>query len=139
MDIDLIVILTVYLFTFYGETGAGVFAFFQGLLIDIFSGGILGFFSLLYLLLFLCIKLGSYPFHLLTLGGQILLIFLVVLSKNLLIFMFIKLFSLEAVFSFSIIFEFVISSLSTGLIAPFIFYIFNYMDSRFIRSLSERV
>ena len=53
LDVDFIVLFIAYLFVSRGETGAGVFAFCQGLLTDIFSGGFLGLFGLLYLGIFL--------------------------------------------------------------------------------------
>ena len=78
-NVDLVIILIVYLLISYGEMGAGIFAFGQGLLIDIFSGGLLGLFTLLYLIIFLGMKLGSSSFNLLAVRGQIFIISLAVL------------------------------------------------------------
>jgi len=41
LDPDLVIIIMVYLFAFRSEAGAVFFAFGQGFLIDIFSGGML--------------------------------------------------------------------------------------------------
>ena len=64
---------------------------------------------------------------------------LLVLLKDLLILLFMKLFSLDAEFSLSVFINFVSSSIFTGFITPFIFYIFNYMDSRYIEPYSSGV
>ena len=127
-DVDLIIIIIVYLLIYYGETGAGIFAFGQGLLIDIFSGGIPGLFTLLYLIIFLCIKLGSLPLDLLSTGGQVVIIFLAVLLKKVLMIIFLHLFSLDIAFSSSDFLLFVSSAVCSGLIAPFLFYLFNYLN-----------
>jgi hypothetical protein len=47
-DLDLLTILIAYLFLFYGQTATVVFVFGQGILIDLFSGGLNGLFTFLY-------------------------------------------------------------------------------------------
>lgn len=136
-NIDLVIVITVYLLFFYGEAGAGIFAFGQGLLIDIFSSGVLGLFALLYLIIFLCIKLGSYPFHLLSVRGQIIIISLAVLLKGILFITFLYLFSFEITFSISAFSAFTSSAISTGVIAPLLFYLFNHLKHYFIGVYEE--
>ena len=133
---DLVVVIIVYLLVCYGETGAGIFAFGQGLLIDIFSGGVLGLFTLIYLIIFLGVKLGSRPLNLLSVGGQIIIISLAILLKEGLVISFLHLFSLEIIFSFSDFLMFVSSAIFSGLIAPFLFYFFNQIN-RFIIEISR--
>ena len=73
-DVDFVIIIIVYLAAFYGDTGAGIFAFGQGLLIDIFSGGMLGLFTLIYLIIFFGVRLSSNPLDILSPGVQIIII-----------------------------------------------------------------
>ncbi|MBW1805948.1 MAG: rod shape-determining protein MreD [Deltaproteobacteria bacterium] len=128
LDVDLVLVIIVYLLVYYGEAGAGIFAFGQGLLIDIFSGGMLGLFTLLYLIIFLVIRLGSRPLDLLSIGGQIVVVSLAVLLKDALVVSLLHLFSLEIRLSFSEFMMFVSSSLCSGLITPFLFSLFNRLN-----------
>ena len=64
LTLDLLTIITAYLFLSYRKMVAGSFAFFQGLLIDIFSGGMHGLYTSLYLSVFGGIYLGSRFFDL---------------------------------------------------------------------------
>lgn len=59
LDLDLIVILTAYLYLRRGGVAAGCFAFGQGLVMDTFSGGFEGLFVFLYLISLACIALLS--------------------------------------------------------------------------------
>ena len=63
LDMDLLIIMMSYLFLSYGTIAAVGFAFGQGLLVDIFSGGLHGLFTTLYLVLFAWIYLGSRIFN----------------------------------------------------------------------------
>ena len=56
---DLIAALAAYLFLIYGRTGACIFAVSQGLVMDLFSGGVQGLFVFIYLGVFGAIWLGS--------------------------------------------------------------------------------
>ena len=125
-DLDLVIVFIVFLMAFSSETGAGIFAFGQGLVMDIFSGGILGLFTLLYLIVFLGVKLASRPLDLLSTGGQIAIISMAVLFKELMMVTLLHLFSLEITSSFANFALFVLSAVCSGLIAPFIFYLMNY-------------
>lgn len=127
-----------YIFAFYGEIGAGVYAFFMGLVIDVFSGGIAGLFTLLYLVIFIGFKLGSRPFHLFSPGGQIIVISSGVILKEILIFVFIRLFSLESMFSFHIFFKSILSALFTGLVGSIVFFFLNQLDNKLKDPVSKK-
>jgi hypothetical protein len=127
-DVELVIIILAYLLVFYGETGAGMFAMSQGLLIDIFSVGLLGLFTFIYLIVFLCIILGSRFFDLYSSRGQILVISMAVLSKEILFVAFLKVLSLEVAVSLPVLLTLLASAIASGLVAPFVFYIFNCLS-----------
>lgn len=132
IDIDIVIVLIVYLLMFYGETGVGIFAFGQGLIIDIFSGGMLGLFALLYLIVFFGIRIASRPLDIHSIGGQIAVINIAVLLKNILMVLFIYIFSMEIALSFFDFLVFIFSAICSGLLAPVIFYLLNLLDRFFI-------
>ena len=127
--LDLLTIIIAYLFLLYGGTIAGTFAFGQGCLIDLFSGGLDGLFALLYLSVFGGIYLGCRFFNLQEPKGQFILVFLAVLLKGTVSFIVLKAFYTQVVFSKSYIFVTVTSAIGAGLIAPFIFSLFNSLQS----------
>lgn len=127
-DVDLVAITTAYLLVFYGQTGAGIFAFGQGFLIDIFSAGLPGLFTFLYLIIFLGINLGSRLLDLGSVMGQIIVISLAVLLKEILFVIFMDIFSFETTVTSSVFLAFVTSALCSGIIAPFIFSFFNQIN-----------
>ena len=135
VDVDLVTITTAYLLVFYGDTGAGIFALSLGFLIDIFSAGPLGLFTLFYLAVFLGIKFGSLLFDLLSARGQIILVTLAVLLKEILFVIFLHVFSLEMACSYSNIFTFVSSALISGVSAPIVFHLFNYLNNALLKVL----
>ena len=137
IDVDLVIVLTVYLFVFYSETGAGIFAFGQGLIIDVFSGGMPGLFTLLYLVAFSIIKLASRPLDFLSTGGRIAVIFITVLLKSFLMVILIYLFYLEITFSVADFVSFVFSAIFSSFIAPFLFFFLNYLNGLFIETDEE--
>jgi hypothetical protein len=122
-DVDLVTIFIAYLLVTYGEPWAGIFALSQGLLIDIFSGGVLGLFTVLYLIVFLGIRLGSRLFDLSSIKGKVLTVSLAVFVKSILLISFLTLFPLEFVVSSSIFWSFAISAIGSGLIGPLVFYL----------------
>ena len=124
-DLDLLIIIIAYLYWFYGKTVSGSFAFGQGLLIDIFSGGLHGLFTFIYFVVFLGIHLGTRIFNLQELKGQVLLISLLVLLKKSMFFLVLTVFSTEIIFLKSFLLGSVASAIGTGLITPIIFYIFS--------------
>ena len=124
-DLDFLIIITAYLFLYYGQTPASIFAFGQGLLIDFFSAGLHGLFAFLYLSVFVGIYLGSRFFNLQEPRGHVLLISLAVLLKKGLFLMVLSAFFLEVFFSKSFLWLSGASAIATGLIAPGIFYMFD--------------
>lgn len=133
VDIEVVVIMIVYLLAYGSETGAGIFALGQGLLTDIFSGGIWGFHAILYIVIFLFIKMASRPFDLLSAFGQIALVFVSVLVKEFLSVPLLQIFSLNMNFSLYDVSMFIVSALSSGLITPLIFYLLNSFGRLFHR------
>ena len=127
LDPDLVIIIMVYLFAFRSEAGAVFFAFGQGFLIDTFSGGMLGLFTLLYPIVFMGITLASHPLDLFSLAGQVFVVFFAVLIKSFLMVAFLHLFSFEISFSTSYFTTLVFSAMFSGMIAPFLFYLLNYV------------
>jgi cell shape-determining protein MreD len=127
LDIDLVIIITIYLLLMDEETGAGIFALSQGLLIDVYSGGPLGLFTLLYLMLFLGIHIGSGLLDIRSVKGQAIVILLAVLLKGGLLISFLHIFSLETHVSRSGLWAFAGSGLCSGIIGPLILLIFHFV------------
>lgn len=135
IDVDIVVVLIVYLLMFYGEMWVVIFAFGLGLIIDIFSGGMLGLFALLYLIVFFGIKIASRPFDIYSIVGQMAVICIAVLLKNILMILFIYIFSMEIALSFFDFLVFIFSAICSGLLAPIIIYLLNLLN-RFSMSLN---
>lgn len=136
-EVDLVIILIAYLFTYYGDIGAGIFALGQGLLIDIFSAGLMGLFTFIYLIIFMVIKLVSRLFSLRSLKGIIIIISIAVIIKNILFVSLLYLFSLKSIFPFSFFVASVASAICSGLISPVLFYFFKNMDLVLMRIHEE--
>jgi rod shape-determining protein MreD len=119
-DVDLVVVVTASLLIRSGSAGAAIFAFGQGMLIDLLSAGFLGFFALLYVISFLCLELGARFFDLRSVQGQSLLVGLVVLIKEVVLVGLLDVFAFEVVLSVSLFLWFGASAFFTGLIAPII-------------------
>ncbi len=125
LDLDLLTIITAYFFMSHGQTSAVTFAIGQGFLIDLFSGGLHGLFSFLYLSVFCAIYLGSRFFHLEGAKGQVTVISLAVLLKKILFLIILMTFSLDMVFPESFLLISGASVIATGLTAPVVFYLFD--------------
>ena len=125
VELDLLTILTVYLFLYYGNEAVVGFAFGQGLIIDLFSGSMRGIFTFLYLIVFLEIFVGSRVFDIQRPKGQAVLIFLAVLLKKILFLALMALFSFDIAFSKSFLLAAVLSAIITGLAWPFFFRLFD--------------
>jgi rod shape-determining protein MreD len=136
LNIDFIVILMVYLLGRRCKTGAGVFALGQGLLMDIFSGGIWGFNALLYLLIYMFIKIIARPFDLLSFAGQLAVVFLGVLAKGILIILLFYVFSLNSGFSGHDALLLLVSAICSGVIAPFVLILVDSLG-RFVLRVQE--
>jgi rod shape-determining protein MreD len=130
-NVDLIIITIIYLLVFYGENSAVIFAFVLGILIDIFSAGPLGLFALIYLVVFRGIQLGSLLFDLFSSAGQIILVVLAVLLKEILFLSCLYIFSLGTHLSSTEILTFASSALLSGLLAPVVFCLLNLLDHAF--------
>ncbi len=121
---DLLTVMIAYLFLIYGRNCSGAFALFQGFMIDLFSGGLHGLFVFLYLSVWGWICLGSLLFELKNIKVQMLLIFLVVLLKEIMFFVMISIFFQEVVHGSFMAVSWS-SAIGTGLMAPTLFYLFN--------------
>jgi rod shape-determining protein MreD len=133
LDVDLVAITMAYLLVFYGPTGAGVFAFGLGLLTDIYSAAFSGVFTFLYLIIFLGINLGSRLLDLSSVLGQIIVISLAVLLKDVLFIGFLDLFSLETAITSSVFGRVALSAFCSGLIAPILFSFLNHLEGLLAR------
>jgi len=136
-DIDLVIVFTACLLMGSGSTGAAVFAFGQGLLIDILSAGFLGLFALIYVVAFLCLELGSRFFDLRSAQGQFLLVSLVVFLKQIFLVGLLDVFAFEVLLSASLFLWFGASALSSGLIAPVLFGILKTLQLRIAGETKE--
>jgi len=136
-DLDLLAVIIAYLFLFYGQAPAATFAFGQGLLIDLLSGGIHGVYTFIYLSIFGCIYLGSRLFNLEYPKGQVLLISSVVLLKKILLLLVLITFSQEIFFPRSFLLVSVVSAIITGIIAPIVFYLLDFLRSLFLREAGK--
>ena len=129
LDIDLVIIIITYLLLMDEETGAGVFALSQGLLMDVYSGGPLGLFTLLYLMLFLSIHIGSGLLDIRSVKGQAIIILLAVLLKGGLLISFLHISSLEIHISYSVFWAFAGSGVCSGLIGTLILRLFHCVET----------
>ena len=143
VDLDLLTILIAYLFLFYGKTATATFAFGQGILMDLFSGGLHGLFTLLYLGVYCGILLGYRFFDLQGPKGQMIIISLAVLLRELLFFIMLTVFYQDIVFSKDFLVVSGVLAIVTGLIAPILFYVFDCLRVDFSEdvhsSLTERL
>ncbi len=137
VDLDLLTILIAYLWIHYGQTGAGLFALGQGVMMDLFSGGMMGLFALLYLAVFLAIQMGSRFFHLQTFRGLMILILIAVLLRQLMLLGLLELFSFSIHFSWRTYVSFGISALVSGALAPPCFALLKQVDRFMEKSLSK--
>jgi rod shape-determining protein MreD len=123
-ELDFLTIIIAYFLLYYGQTAAVTFAFGQGLLIDLFSGGLKGLFTFIYLGVVGAIYLGSRFFNLQYPQGQGLMICLAVLAKKLLLLIVLSGFSTEPFFSRSFMLMSLTSAIGTGLMGPLVFCLF---------------
>jgi len=123
-DLDLITLLTGYLFLSFGHIHAAAFALCQGLLIDIFSGGPTGLFALIYLGVFLGIYLGSLFFNFQTVKGQMIIISWAVFLKDATLQTVTAVLFGSVFFSTSLLCSRAVSIIGTGLLTPFLYAIF---------------
>jgi rod shape-determining protein MreD len=124
-DLDLLTIIIAYLFLFYGQTATVIFAFGQGILIDLLSGGLHGLFTFLYLCVFGGVYLGSQFFNLQHPRGQMIIVALAVLLKKVMFFMMLTVFYHRLAFSKDFLWVSGFLVMGTGLISPILFYLFD--------------
>ena len=124
-DVDLVVITAAYLVTWHAGSWAGAFALAMGLLIDVLSAAPLGLFSVIYLVLFLGIRLGAALVDLHSVKGQVIVVSLAVLIKKLLFMAFLRMLTMEVTVSGSVLFAFFCSAVFTALAAPVFFFFFD--------------
>ena len=141
-DLDLLTIIIAYLFLFYGQTATVIFAFGQGILIDLLSGGLHGLFTFLYLCVFGGVYLGSQFFNLQHPRGQMIIVALAVLLKKVMFFMMLTVFYHRLAFSKDFLLVSGLLVLGTGLISPILFYLFDCLRADSLEdtlsSLNER-
>ncbi len=127
LDLDLLIIVILYLLTRNGHTVSSAYAFGQGLFTDVLSGGTRGTFTLIYLAVFLGLHFGSRFFDPESTRGQIILVGLVLLLKKGLFLGMLLLFMPDASIPGS--FPIVVggSMLITALSAPLFFGFFDYL------------
>ncbi len=142
VDLDLLTIIIAYLFLFYGQTATVVFAFGQGILIDLLSGGLHGLFTFLYLCVFGGVYLGSQFFNLQHPRGQMIIVALAVLLKKVMFFMMLTVFYHRLAFSKDFLWVSGFLVMGTGLISPVLFYLFDCLRADSLEdthsSLNER-
>jgi rod shape-determining protein MreD len=137
LDIDLITVMIGYLLIHSGRIGACVYAFFFGMLLDFFAAGVLGLFALLYMLVFLIIEFGSRFFDLRSIKGQMILIFVGALSREICLVGLLHTLSYRVHFSSPLVLEFAVSAGVTALIAPFVFSLFEWLAGFFPGPITE--
>jgi rod shape-determining protein MreD len=126
-----------YLLIHSGRTGACIYAFFLGMLIDFFSAGVLGLFTLVYMLVFLTIEWGSRFFDLHSFKGQMILVFLGVFVRETCVVGLLDIFAYQVHFSSSLFLGFAVSAGITGILAPFIFSFFEWLRTMLSGRLRE--
>ncbi len=126
-----------YLLIYSGRAGACIYAFFLGMLIDFFSAGVLGLFTLVYMLVFLTIEWGSRFFDLTSIKGQMILVFIGALVREMSVVGLLDVFAYQVHFSSSLFLGFAVSAAVTGVLAPFIFSLFEWMRAMLSGRLRE--
>lgn len=79
-------------------------------------------FTLLYLLVYFCIRIASHPIDLLSPVGRAAIVFIAVIIKELIILLFLSLFSIQYHFSADTLLSFFLSAMLTSIISIFIFH-----------------
>jgi hypothetical protein len=121
----------------YGSTWAGLFALGQGILVDLFSVGPVGLFSLLYLAAFLTMLGGCRLFDLHSPKGQVILISTAVCLKGVLLLLFLLVFSFEVRSYSLVLILFGASALLTGILSPLFFHFLYFLKRLLIEGSHE--
>lgn len=128
-EIDLLLILLVYVFAALGPVRAAIFAFGQGLLIDLFSSGLRGLSVCVYLTVFWGVFWGSRYLNLEDTRGQASTVFLAFFLKQGVFFGLVSVFYEDTVLPENCLLMFILSGVITGLMAPPVFSLLNRMTS----------
>ncbi|MBW1721426.1 MAG: hypothetical protein JRH13_00220 [Deltaproteobacteria bacterium] len=131
--VDFPTILAAYLLVFVGQLASGAFAFGTGLLIDCYSGGVLGLFTTLQLLSLSAMRVGTRFFDTHSPSSIFILVGLGVWIKGVLFMSFVTAFSLREGFHLEMLKPITFSALCSGLLAPLVFFLLN----RYHRKLTE--
>lgn len=126
---DLLAIETAYVFCLFGNMAACIFALWQGVFIDLFSGGMHGLFTLLYLSVFGGISFGSRFFNLQSPKGQFVILVIAVATKKIFLLSMLAAFSRHVIFPYSFWWAALGSILCTGLITPLLFCFLDYLKA----------
>ena len=132
LGLDFITILVAYLYLTYGGLHAAGFAIGQGIVVDIFSAGPVGFFLTLYLAVCGAVILLSRLFDLSNPKGQCFINCYGMLIKKALFFLLLYAFSYRVVLDQEVILLSVVSVLVTGLFAPFFFAMLDLVKRRIV-------
>jgi rod shape-determining protein MreD len=137
VDVDVVTVMIGYLLIYSGRAGACVYAFLLGMLIDFFSAGVIGVFTLVYVLVFLTIEWGSRFFDLTSVKGQMILVFAGALVREMSVVGLLDILAYQIHFSFSLFLGFAVSAAITGIVAPFIFSFFEWLRAMLSGRLRE--
>ena len=137
MDIDFGTAIIGYVLISYGSGWAGLFALGQGILVDLFSVGPMGLFSLLYLTAFLSMLGGCRIFDLNSPKGQVILISIAVYLKALLLLLLLLIFSFDTPNPSLLLVPLGASALVTGILSPFFFRFLYLLKRLMIKGLQE--
>lgn len=127
LDFDFLTIVIAYLLLRYGQGPAGVYAFGQGLFIDVVSGGPQGFSTLIYLAVFLGLHFGSRFLEFDHPRSQLVLVAVVVFLKEILIVGLLDLFVPRVIIMKSFPLMILGSTAVTALSVPLLFSFFDYL------------
>jgi rod shape-determining protein MreD len=127
LDFDFLTIVIAYLLLRYGHGPASVYAFGQGLFIDVVSGGPQGFSTLIYLAVFLGLHFGSRFLEFDHPRSQIVLVAVVVFLKEILLVGLLDLFVPRVIIMKSFPLMILGSTVVTALSVPLLFSFFDYL------------
>jgi hypothetical protein len=121
LGLDVCTIIVAYLFSEIGRNWALAFSLSQGVLIDIYSGGLRGLFVALFLAVYGTIHLGSRFLDLNGVKGQMVIVAAAVFVKYCLFFLILKSFPRDLFIAPPVLWMVGLSCVANGLAAPFVF------------------
>ena len=108
---------------------ACIFALWQGIFVDLYSGGMHGLFTFLYLTVFGGIWYGSRFFNLQSPKGQFVILIIALAIKKIFLFSMLAAFSRHVIFTYTFWWAALGSILCTGLITPLLFCFLDYLKA----------